>query len=59
MMKKRKIGAVTVGQSPRTDITTDADTFFHGQVEILESGALDSYSLEEVSPFPGQRATIF
>ena len=25
MMKKRKIGAVTVGQSPRTDITTDAD----------------------------------
>ena len=48
MMKKRKIGAVTVGQSPRTDITTDADTFFHGQVEILESGALDSYSLEEV-----------
>ena len=48
MMKKRKIGAVTVGQSPRTDITTDADTFFHGQVEILESGALESYSLEEV-----------
>ena len=48
MMKKRKIGAVTVGQSPRTDITADADTFFHGQVEILESGALDSYSLEEV-----------
>ena len=48
MMEKRKIGAVTVGQSPRTDITADADTFFHGQVEILESGALDSYSLEEV-----------
>ena len=40
-MKKLKIGAVTVGQSPRTDIMVDAQRFLHDQADIIEFGALD------------------
>ena len=55
-MPKIKIGAVTIGQSPRTDITEEAQRFFGDQVEILEFGALDRYSVEEakrIVPIPG------
>ena len=56
MMQKIKIGAVTIGQSPRTDITEDAGRFFGDRVELLEFGALDRYTLEEakqLQPVPG------
>lgn len=56
MMQKIKIGAVTIGQSPRTDITEDAGRFFGDRVELLEFGALDRYTLEEakqLQPIPG------
>lgn len=52
----KKIGAVTIAQSPRTDITADAPRFFQGQTEILEFGCLDRYSLQEamaLRPLPG------
>lgn len=55
-MEKIKIGAVTVGQSPRTDITEDAGRFFGDRVELLEFGALDRYTPEEarqLQPLPG------
>lgn len=56
MMQKIKIGAVTIGQSPRTDITEDAGRFFGDRVELLEFGALDRYTPEEakqLQPIPG------
>ena len=34
-----KLGAITVGQSPRTDVTDDIMGIFQGKVEILERGA--------------------
>lgn len=43
-----KLGAITVGQSPRTDVTGDIMEIFKGKAEILERGALDGMSLEEV-----------
>lgn len=43
-----KIGAVTIGQSPRDDVTLDIMPIFGEQVELLQSGALDNLSKEEI-----------
>jgi protein AroM len=42
-----RIGAITVGQSPRSDITPEIAPLLPG-VEILEGGALDGLSVEEL-----------
>lgn len=44
-----KIGAVTVGQSPRTDVTEDIMRIFDGKITLIEAGALDGMSYEEIS----------
>jgi len=52
----RKVGFVTIGQSPRTDILEDLKPLL-GSLEILERGALDGLSpseLEAVAPFPDE-----
>lgn len=51
-MEKAKVGALTVGQSPRTDITIDLPDFLRRQIELVEFGALDRYTLEEVEALP-------
>lgn len=43
-----KIGAITVGQSPRTDVTEDIMPIFNGKVELIEKGALDDLTFEEI-----------
>ena len=43
-----KLGAITVGQSPRTDVTDDIMGIFQGKVEILERGALDGLTVEDI-----------
>lgn len=43
-----KIGAVTIGQSPRTDVMGDMKRIFGEEVEVLEAGALDGLSIEEI-----------
>ncbi len=48
-MNKVKIGAVTIGQSPRTDITDDIRPMLSPGIELVEYGALDPYSYEEAS----------
>lgn len=48
-MEKIRIGAVTIGQSPRTDITADASRFWGDRVELLEFGALDRFSEAEAA----------
>lgn len=46
-----KIGAVTIGQSPRDDIIPGIRDILGPGVEVIEAGALDGLSLEEVKDF--------
>lgn len=46
-----KIGAVTIGQSPRHDIIPEIRDIMAPGVEIIEAGALDRLRLEEVKAF--------
>lgn len=46
-----KIGAITVGQSPRTDVTADIMDIFDGKAELCEKGGLDGLTKEEISRF--------
>lgn len=50
-----KIGAITVGQSPRTDVTADIMDILGAQAELMEAGGLDGLSREEIAAFaPGE-----
>lgn len=49
MNKKIKIGAITIGQSPRTDITKDILPLLPASMELIEYGALDDLTAEEVA----------
>ena len=44
----KTIGAVTIGQSPRPDITSELTMFLGPEVRVIESGALDGFSKAEV-----------
>lgn len=46
-----KIGAITVGQSPRTDVTADIMSIFDGKAELCEKGGLDGLTKEEIDEF--------
>ena len=48
---KKKIGIITIGQSPRTDVVPEMTAFFGEEVEVLERGALDGLTLEEVRAY--------
>jgi protein AroM len=55
-MGSRKVGFVTIGQSPRTDILEDLKPLL-GSLEMLEGGALDGLppnELEAVAPLPDE-----
>lgn len=43
-----KIGVVTIGQSPRDDMIPDIETVLSGNISIIQSGALDDFTYEEV-----------
>jgi protein AroM len=47
----KKIGVITIGQSPRIDIIPEMREILGADVEILEAGALDGLTLEEVKKF--------
>lgn len=47
-MSKIKIGAITIGQAPRTDMTKDMADALSENITLVEFGALDDYSLEAV-----------
>lgn len=54
-----KIGALTIGQSPRNDIVPEIREILGHEVEIVERGALDGLSLKEVNDFhPGPPSPI-
>ena len=50
-----KVGAVTIGQSPRVDVMGDMKAILGEEVEVLEAGALDGLSMEEIEEMePGE-----
>jgi protein AroM len=44
-----KIGLVTIGQAPRLDVVPEMRELLGPAVEVLEAGALDGMTLEEIS----------
>lgn len=47
----KKIGAITVGQSPRVDLIPEIQPILGDSVEIIQAGALDGLSKEEIAKF--------
>ena len=47
----KTIGAITVGQAPRPDITEEVSSILGPDVKILEAGALDGLTKEDVDKF--------
>jgi len=54
----KKIGIITIGQSPRTDVVPEMAAFFGEGVEVLERGALDGLSLEQVRAYAPEAGMI-
>ncbi|MCF0150670.1 MAG: AroM family protein [Firmicutes bacterium] len=46
-----KIGAITVGQAPRVDVTCDITDIFPEDLQLLEKGGLDGLSREDIEAF--------
>ena len=46
-----KIGAITIGQAPRTDVTSDIMDIFDGKVELLQRGGLDGLTRDQIAAF--------
>jgi len=46
-----KIGAITVGQSPRTDLMPVMETIFMDSIEVIQMGGLDGLTREKIETF--------
>ena len=44
----KKIGAISIGQAPRTDILQDIEPILGPDVVLIQAGALDTMTLDEV-----------
>ncbi|QCJ44380.1 AroM family protein [Bacillus sp. S3] len=58
---QKKVGIITIGQSPRTDMTPALRRFLPKDAVILERGVLDGRSEDEIQalrPEPGQTTLI-
>lgn len=47
-MEKKLLGIITIGQSPRTDLTEDFRHVLNEHIQMVEMGVLDHYDKEEV-----------
>jgi protein AroM len=45
-----RVGLITVGQAPRSDVVPDMAAILGGGVEIVEAGALDGLTREQIAP---------
>jgi protein AroM len=55
------LGAITIGQAPRDDVMPEFEAALGGGVSVLQRGALDDLSLEEVralAPGPGDTVLV-
>ena len=50
-MNSARVGLVTIGQSPREDITTEIRPLFLPHIEIVEAGLLDDLSSAEIEQY--------
>jgi protein AroM len=50
-MIQKKIGMITIGQSPRVDVVPEMREILGDGIEIIEAGALDGLTKEEVKKF--------
>lgn len=55
----KRIGMLTIGQSPREDIMCDLSKILSSDVEVVEAGALDDFKnkyeiIESLKPGPGE-----
>lgn len=60
-IRKRTIGAITIGQSPRADMIPEMQAILGDKVEIIEGGALDGLTREQVAemaPKPGDYVLV-
>lgn len=46
-----KVGAITIGQSPRDDVTKDLFPLLGDEIELVQAGGLDGLSREEIETF--------
>lgn len=44
----QRVGMITVGQSPRDDIVPNMSQALGANIEVIEKGALDGLSTEEI-----------
>jgi protein AroM len=51
---KHTIGAITIGQSPRTDVIPEIQQIVGQDIDFLEMGALDGLTVEEVQAYAPQ-----
>ncbi|MBR4410488.1 MAG: AroM family protein [Firmicutes bacterium] len=61
MTEKKIIGLLTIGQSPRPDMTADLNPIFEGKAEYIEAGALDGLTknqVESMKPEPGEHFLV-
>lgn len=50
-----KIGAITIGQAPRVDVTADILSIFDDSLELVQAGGLDGLTKEQIAEFaPGK-----
>ncbi|MBE6013674.1 AroM family protein [Anaeropeptidivorans aminofermentans] len=54
----KKIGFITVGQSPRKDVVPEMAIHLGKDIEILEAGALDGLTLAEIEEFKPEEGDL-
>ncbi len=61
MTEKKTIGLLTIGQSPRPDMTADLQPIFAEKADYIEAGALDGLTkkqVESMKPEPGEHFLV-
>ena len=61
LFRMKKIGVITIGQSPRPDVVGEILRVLGKEYEVVEKGALDDYTAEEVKDIqlkPGEHLLV-
>lgn len=48
---KKKLGTITIGQSPRLDVVPEIIPYLGDEVDVVEAGALDGLTYEDIQEF--------
>ena len=47
----KKLGLITIGQSPRVDVTPDLEPIFGPDIQLCQAGALDGITAQDIAAF--------